>query len=416
MVTVTRPESGAGSRSREIFYCARPSCSALCYSKAELERHALTAHTKAGQAEKIEDEFSFDSDNEEEEQDSKQTGRSMKEVDKTSYNDDTHREAPIKEEGDKKIQTVPPIKAKKIERKLETRKRKPHKKGVKNEKTPIVQIYSCQTCNESYKTQARLDTHKFKAHSLGGEACSICFKTCSNTVSLKAHQTLYHSSEEKASCHLCGKVFLNKHRLTAHLNTGIHNDATIKCSRCPKLFPNKINLVSHERVHDEAKFLCSDCPVSFRWKKRLEKHQHLDHGKPLPFKTYACDECGKVFYFRTELSNHKKFHQKDPASTCDLCHKTFSKPETKRRHVDYVHKKVKNHSCDQCDYRFSQKEKLQKHIRIVHERQMETCNICKIQVKHVYHHVKAHHSKDFDDAWEVHKALKTENELTQFPL
>ncbi len=73
MVTVTRLESRAGSSYREIFYCARPSCSALCYSKAELERHALTAHTKAGPAEKIEDEFSFDSDNEEE-QDSKQTG------------------------------------------------------------------------------------------------------------------------------------------------------------------------------------------------------------------------------------------------------------------------------------------------------------------------------------------------------
>ena len=138
MVTLTRPESGEGSSSREIFYCARPSCSALCYSKAELERHALTAHTEIGQAEKIEDEFSFDSDNEEEEQDSKQTGRSMKEADKAFYNDVYHRVAPIKEEGEKKIPTVPPKNAKKIERKLETRKRKPYKKGVKDE-TSILQ-------------------------------------------------------------------------------------------------------------------------------------------------------------------------------------------------------------------------------------------------------------------------------------
>ena len=86
-----------------------------------------------------------------------------------------------------------------------------------------------------------------------------------------------------------------------------------------------------------------------------------------------------------------------------------------RNHVDYVHNRVKNYSCGQCDFKASQKEKLQKHVRSVHEKQMETCNICKIQVKHVYHHVKVH-KNDFDNAWEVHRALKTETDLTQLPI
>ena len=59
---MTRLEAGAGSP--EIFYCARASCSALCYSQAELERHALSVHTGAERLEEIETEFSFDSDEE----------------------------------------------------------------------------------------------------------------------------------------------------------------------------------------------------------------------------------------------------------------------------------------------------------------------------------------------------------------
>ena len=456
---MTSLEPGLGSR--EIFYCARPSCSALFYSKTELERHTLTAHTETGKVEEIEDEFSFDSDNEEEDKMCEQTEDSTLSL-KTEV---VRKEVPVKQEGGKtQTQTDSDSSKESIldEKKLKPKIRKPYKKKESKDEPPAMQIFTCKTCNESYKTQIRLDTHNFKAHSIGGEVCNICFKTCPNTVSLKAHHALNHSgSEEKAPCHMCGKVFINKHRLNAHLNSGIHTDATIKCSRCPKLFPNKINLISHERVHDEAKFLCSDCPVSFRWKKRLEKHQHLDHGKPITFKTYTCDECGRVFFYSSDLSNHKKFHKKDPSSTCNVCDKTFHKPETMRRHVDYVHNKVKNHNCDQCEYKASQKEKLQKHVKKVHLKLMETCNICKLEVKHVYHHVKIHnkdfenpwqvhktlktetdltnlnsmetcnickiqvrqiyyhvmvHSKDFDNPWEVHKALKTENELTQLPL
>ena len=413
MVTMTRLETGTGSR--EIFYCAQPSCSALCYSKAELERHALTAHAKAGRVEDIEDDFSFDSDNEEEEQKPKQTGESTGTIKTEAVKNEAEEHKPkVKKEGEKKTKKDSLKKGEPTERKFESKLKRQNKNRNKNG-PPVIQLFSCQTCNESFKTQLRLETHQFKVHSIGGEVCNICFKTCPNSVRLKDHHAVNHSNEEKAPCHLCGKVFINKHRLTSHLKSGIHTDRTITCSRCPKLFPNKMALLSHERVHDEAMFLCSDCPVSFRWKKRLEKHQYLVHGKPLPFKSYTCDECSKVFFFSSDLQNHQKLHQKDPASTCNKCHKTFSSPWTMRNHVDSVHNMVKSHSCGQCDFKASQKEKLQKHARSVHEKRLETCNICKIQVKHVYHHVKVH-KNDFDNPWEVHKALKTETELTQLPI
>ena len=412
MVTLTRLETG----SREIFYCAQLSCSALCFSKAELERHAHTAHTKAGRVEDIEDDFNFDSDNEEEqEQKSQQTEKSTGIVKTEVAKNEAEK---VKKEGENKAKTNSQEKDEPSEIKFETKSKRPYKKKGKKmceDGPPVLQLYSCQTCNNSFNTQARLETHQFKVHSIGGEVCNICFKTCPNSVSLKAHNALNHSNEEKAPCHLCGKVFINKYRLSAHLKSGIHTEATIKCSSCPKLFPNKMTLLSHERVHDETKFLCSDCPISFKRIKRLEKHQYLVHEKPLPFKSYSCDECGKEFFFSSDLHNHRRFHKKDPASTCDVCHKTFSRPLTMRKHIDYVHNKVKNHSCGQCDYKAGQKEKLQKHIRFVHEKRMETCNICKGQFKHVYHHVKIH-SNDFDNAWEVHKALKTETELTKPPI
>jgi len=458
-LTMPRLEAGAGSP--EIFYCARASCSALCYSQAELERHALSVHTGAERLEEIETEFSFDSDEEmleesmgdtdlalisltenakKEENGVKKEEPSESKVRKTNKkirtptprrkaengvkmldnhehvkNEDASENKMMLEQSNRDIALAPITLTENVKKEengikkeepSETKVRKTKKKISKNEH-PVNQVFVCPVCNESFKAKGRLDTHQFKAHNVGGIVCDTCAKTCSNALTLKNHQRVYHSGAEKTPCHLCGKLFPNKHGVSAHLNSGIHTDATIKCSRCPKLFPSKYYLKSHERVHDVARFLCSDCPTSFRWKKRLEKHQHLSHGKPLPFKTYACDECGKVFYFSSEFLNHKKFHQGHPASTCEICHKTFHKPETMRTHVKYVHNKVKNYSCDRCDYKAGQKEKFEKHVKKVHEKEMETCNICKEQVKHSYHHVKSHH-KDIENAWEVHKELKSE--------
>ena len=63
MATLTRMGRGdMRGRARDIFYCLRPFCSVLCYSKGEFERH-LETHKSEEKTEKVEEEFNFGEEN-----------------------------------------------------------------------------------------------------------------------------------------------------------------------------------------------------------------------------------------------------------------------------------------------------------------------------------------------------------------
>ena len=301
----------------------------------------------------------------------------------------------------------------------------------------------CKLCDQIFKNNNRLKTHKFKEHSIGGMICDVCTKMCSSKTALLQHKFHYHTGEA-VPCPVCAKSFPNKLKLKAH-ESSVHSQDGLPCSVCAKMYPNKYVLKAHESsVHSDDRFPCSQCPKTFKTlgnckvhqishtnegrgffcdkcgdsyksPKTLKIHNFRDHGEQNNVKIYSCGECDKSFFFATDLTTHRRWHKGDPKVTCETCKKVFSKPEAKRVHIKRVHHKIKDKSCHLCSFTTDSKEKLLLHIRKVHENQMEQCLICNIEVKHPYQHYRSSHNPE---AWtnykaamkEVKRNLKAENE------
>ena len=377
MATLTKAKNGA----KEIFYCPVASCSELSFSPAEQARHVAGRHTTAAadlawlqrceETRRLEEEFSFDTGDDEE------------------------------EEADTVNHTPPPVED------LPTAAAKPQETtlkmgdtGVKSEKRKYMKKEK-PTSSSQPRTKAKKPKLKSLKSAQGNVlkaekklppvVCPDCGKCYANKYILKTHRKSFHSEQKDFN----------------HHNNNTKSLEPLPCTRCPKTFHNKYNLKYHEGTHEAPRFLCTDCPQAFRRKNFFQRHQYLAHGKEFNIPIFNCDECGKIFYIKNDLTNHVKYHQKHPDLTCKDCGKYFTKAINVKNHVKHVHSLVKNLSCHLCTYKTSRKEKLNIHIQKVHEQQMETCLICKSQVKYLYQHIRNFHKGG--DNFKLHKKLKMES-------
>ena len=425
MATLTRVGRGdMRGRARDIFYCLRPFCSVLCYSKGEFERH-LETHKSEEKTEKGEEEFNFGEENvmDNDMNDNKSFSVTVNCNPDEVFLDGEKNDDPIIKPPKDGIKTRPLIQKWRDETKVktETRGRKPL-----NKTKDAVGPQKCKICDSTFNCSTTLGTHKFKVHHIGGEVCSQCQKVCSTKVALKAHIVSYHKSEP-VSCQTCGKIFTNKHKLKAHeLNThgpevlpcpscgkmfqskqklkyhevSFHTEQSFECDGCPKYFKTKTVLEAHRLTHKEASFLCSDCPERFRMQSSLDKHRYTSHSANIQM--FKCQECEKDFVSKRHLRLHAKTHQEKTKVTCELCEKVLSSSKVLGDHLRSVHEKIKRFSCNLCGHKAYKKDKLKKHVQKVHSRVMETCLISDAEVKHAYHHVMSYH-QDIPNAWEIHK-------------
>ena len=115
--------------------------------------------------------------------------------------------------------------------------------------------------------------------------------------------------------------------------------------------------------------VCKFCNKIFSSPIWMKKHLELWHGtvEYNPKKKVTCNLCGsnvRFFYLKRHI---KEVHTKElRVHDCEMCDRTFSRPNILIDHIKSVHEKIKKFPCDFCPYKSFQRNSLKKHVEIWH--------------------------------------------------
>ena len=129
------------------------------------------------------------------------------------------------------------------------------------------------------------------------------------------------------TCPMCLKCETTQKACLAHISS-FHLEYRFKCSYCGKQFAVYNTKYTHERQHFGPKHYCGECGKGFFFRSELLKHLPV-HSNVLP---YPCDQCPKRFSQTKSLKRHKRLHD-DDTHACEHCDKVCETPERLYTHV-----------------------------------------------------------------------------------
>ena len=134
------------------------------------------------------------------------------------------------------------------------------------------------------------------------------------------------STEKKYTCDICENSFKTKREVNIHKEVHIE-ESPYKCDKC-----GSSNLSIHQSVHSGVRpFKCNSCGKQFaqiyqdiKGNKSLKSIAKKDDKKE-----YECDFCGKFFETKKYVTVHMRLHWLH----CDLCDANFSKKRSLLKHL-----------------------------------------------------------------------------------
>ena len=157
-----------------------------------------------------------------------------------------------------------------------------------------------------------------------------------------------------------------------------HSGVKVSCKQCGKNYADIYNLKIHScrsvSREEMLKYLCTNCGKGFVSAQAQKIHQNTFH---LKISVGSCYRCGREFYDKSPLSKHlsrktcqgprsRSVEERTVKSTCDKCHKVFSKPGNLRAHVKHHHLMIRPFNCSLCGKEFIDRRNLNVHHRKLH--------------------------------------------------
>jgi len=228
-------------------------------------------------------------------------------------------------------------------------KEEPMKKQRRKKKfKPATKDFSCSDCGKDFYFQKNLFTHVVEKHGKSVDELPnlSLVKTEDGIIKRRKKRSKKGEKGPSVNCEECGVTFkfasgLYNHRKRMHGNT-----EKIPCPHC-------------------------DRPIK---SCTLDQHIREEHGTP----RYACQFCGKGFYYKSFMLNHQRLHTGEfKECICDLCGAVYKSVQVLNRHVRNAHQDLRNHKCDHCEKAFHNKQRLDRHINSQHTKsKLWPCPVC----------------------------------------
>ncbi|CAG2167309.1 unnamed protein product, partial [Oppiella nova] len=155
---------------------------------------------------------------------------------------------------------------------------------------------------------------------------------------------------------------LNEHVLFTHCNEDSGGgDREYRCDQCPKVFNWKSNLIRHQVAHDDSRrYTCENCKKVFTDPSNLQRHIRSQH---IGARSHACPDCGKTFATSSGLKQHTHIHSSVKPFRCEVCFKAYTQFSNLCRHKRMHANCRLQIKCNKCGQAFSTVTSLSKHKR-----------------------------------------------------
>ena len=236
--------------------------------------------------------------------------------------------------------------------------------------------FQCIECRKTFATKRDLRNHR-QTHSDLTFECEECHKLFNREILLKSHQRIHSLNRKTFSCDFCNFKTTNKSYLKSHIRLShVIKDRTVKCDfeGCPKMFKDSKSMHSHKKkVHLNQKrerVVCNwpGCDKTHANNYLSEQHK-LTH---LNLRQYVCDfeGCGKAFFKRKTMLQHKEWHDKKCLCLWPECGLLFNDKWTLQTHMN-KHLDLKPYKCkfDGCPKEYHNGHSLRFHLKTVHKNQ-----------------------------------------------
>lgn len=160
-------------------------------------------------------------------------------------------------------------------------------------------------------------------------------------------------------CPVCGARFTDRTRLGEHVTRCPARE--YRCEQCPKVFSWKSNLIRHQAAHDASRrYVCDSCRKVFTDPSNLQRHVRSQH---LGARSHACPECGKTFATSSGLKQHTHIHSSVKPFRCEVCLKAYTQFSNLCRHKRMHATCRMQIKCHRCGQGFATVTSLSKHKR-----------------------------------------------------